>query len=205
MKKFYLFLFTAMSLMLTKPASSQGMSNTDNVLTLSNTCINGGMSSGTYNLLMHYSSEAGTFTVNTSVSISLVNGIMAITAPAGTFPTPATTGNWSMPDTYNGDITLSSGSFSSLMFWALDNNYVEQFNCVALPIYFSSFSGSLSGSSVVLNWQTGTEQNLSAIEVYRTSTGSNFYKIGQVTPTGGGSSYSFTDNNPDATNYYRLK
>ncbi|HVU58166.1 MAG TPA: T9SS type A sorting domain-containing protein [Puia sp.] len=187
---------------------SQAISNTDNVITLNNTCLNGGVSNGTYNLELNYfdldAFASQTLTIN-GVSVVVSNGVMTITAPGGSFPSANTRG-WSLPDAWPGHIKLTSGSFIGYMEFFGQPDGTVGINCIPLPVYFNSFSGMLSGASVVLNWQTGLESGSTAFEIYRSSTGSNYYKIGQVMATGvSNSNYSFTDANPDATNYYYLK
>ncbi|HVU58167.1 MAG TPA: T9SS type A sorting domain-containing protein [Puia sp.] len=208
MTKINLFLLTVLCLALTMPGLSQSMSNTDNVITLNNTCLNAGVSNGTYNLELNYYDTdifaSQTVTIN-GVSVAVSGGVMTITAPGGSFPSTNIKG-WSLPDAWPGHIKLTSGSFIGYMdFFGLPDGTVG-FNCIALPVYFNSFTGSLSGSSVALNWQTGLESNSTAFEIYRSSTGGDYYKIGQVAATGiSNSSYGFTDANPDAINYYYLK
>src|SRR5438132_1331396 len=117
-------------LALTLPGFSQSMSNTDNVITLNNTCINFGMTSGTYNLeLNYYDLDYGPKTVTfNGVIVSLSGGVMTITAPSGSFPTPSSNGYWSLPDTYNGRITLTSGSVAGIMFWYQNPDGTVGFN-----------------------------------------------------------------------------
>lgn len=207
--RLYLLLLTGACLTLTQPVFSQSISNTDNVITLNNTCLNGGVTNGTYNLDLSYYDLDNLTTVPvqiTGVSVTVSGGVMTITAPAGSFPSASTRG-WSLPDAWPGHIQLTSGSFVGYMDFFGNPDGTVGFNCIALPVYFTSFTGTLNSShQVVLSWQTGLESNSTAFEIYRSSTGSNYYKIGQVAATGNSNSnYSFTDVNPDATNYYYLK
>ena len=212
MKFTRLCLLLSFSFFLAVPLFSQPLSNTDNVITLNNTCLNGGVSNGTYNLELYYYDQ-DQFTSPTvdfnNVSVAVNNGVMTITAPSGSFPSLATNGRWSLPDAYPGYIKLTSGAFSTIMFWYQNPDGSTGINCVPLPIDYNSFTGTLSGSQVVLNWQTGLEQNSTYIEIYRYSGGSGgYYKIGQV-PAAGNSSlpvnYTFTDPHPCSTNVYYLK
>jgi hypothetical protein len=193
------------------PGFSQTMSNTDHVITLTNTCITAGMSSGTYNLeLNYYDLDFGpkTVTIN-GVTVAISGNVMTITAPANSYPTASSNGYWSLPDTYNGHIGLTSGTFGTIMYWYQNPDGTLGFNCVPLPIYYNSFSAWQSGGQVTLNWQTGLEQNSTFIEIYRTSSLSNqFYKIGQVTAAGNSSgnvNYSFVDTHPCSNDIYMLK
>ena len=65
---------TIVCLALTRPGSSQTMFNTGSKITLVNTCINAGMSTGTYNLNLYYYDKdlAGYKTVNlTGVAVTV--------------------------------------------------------------------------------------------------------------------------------------
>ncbi|WP_066406566.1 T9SS type A sorting domain-containing protein [Flavisolibacter tropicus] len=75
-----------------------------------------------------------------------------------------------------------------------------------LPIHLLEFNGSHKENGNVLFWRTALEVNASHFEVERSTTASNFSKIGRVNLQGSGSVYRFTDNQlSSATNYYRLK
>ena len=211
MRKISIFLLTAALLGLTLPGFSQSMSNTDNVITLTNTCINAGVTNGAYDLELNYFSldDYSSHTVTFSgVSVAVSGGVMTIAAPSGSFPSLNTNG-WSLPDGYPGHIKLTSGSFSTYMEFYLDMDGVTiDYNCIPLPVYYNSFTGTLSGSQVVLNWQTGLEQNSTYFEIYRSSGGSGYYKIGQVPASGNSNSpvnYTFTDTHPCSSNVYYLK
>src|SRR5882757_485475 len=208
--RLHLLLLTSICLALAQPVLSQSLSNTDNTITLTGTCFNPTLVSGTYNLTVYYVWDGGTPTINISGVTVVSNGTTAtITAPAGSFPTVAT--NFiSFATTYNGTLALAGGPSPGVMYWAQNPDGSQEYNCVALPIWFNSFTGTQSGSSVILNWQTGLEQNTTVIEIYRSSTSNtnSYYKIGER-PAAGNSeisvNYSFTDNNPDAQNFYYLK
>jgi len=211
--RLYPLLMTIVCLALTRPGSSQTMFNTGSKITLVNTCINAGMSTGTYNLNLYYYDKdlAGYKTVNlTGVAVTVSPTVMTITGPANSFPSPSNNGYWSLPDTKDGHIMLTSASSSAIIYWVQKPNDSLTFSCVALPIYFTNFSGYLNSSKqVVLSWQTQMEQNSTYIEIYRYSGGSGgYYKIGQVTAAGNSDipvSYSFTDPSPCSSNSYYLK
>ena len=80
---------------------------------------------------------------------------------------------------------------------------------VYVPVELVSFSASVSGRSVVLNWQTATETNNSGFVVERSEDNNNFSQIGFIAGSGTTTelrSYSFTDNLvTSSTYYYRLK
>jgi len=78
-----------------------------------------------------------------------------------------------------------------------------------LPVELASFSSSVNGSSVNLNWSTVTELNNSGFDIERKTASSSWVKVGFIQGTGTTNSsqnYSFTDNNLPSGNYsYRLK
>lgn len=80
---------------------------------------------------------------------------------------------------------------------------------VALPLTLASFYGKQTGSVVLLNWSTASEQNTAYFEVQRSQDGVNFQTIGKITAQGNSNSlvdYSFTDQQPSPyQNYYRLR
>lgn len=87
---------------------------------------------------------------------------------------------------------------------------VGTITATVLPVELVSFSGSLSGSEIILNWQTATEKNNQGFEVQRKN-GYTWDKVGFV--EGHGTTleknyYSFKDNIGDLTQKdftYRLR
>ena len=78
----------------------------------------------------------------------------------------------------------------------------------ALPISLSSFDGKKVNNQNQLSWTTETEKNGSLFEVEKSVNGKSWAKLGEVAAKGNTTrreNYSFTDKNPAATNYYRLK
>jgi len=78
-----------------------------------------------------------------------------------------------------------------------------------LPVELISFSASINGDEVILNWSTAIEVNNYGFEVERTDVNEQFEKIGFVNGSGNSNSpkdYSFTDI-PNAGNIlnYRIK
>jgi Arylsulfotransferase (ASST)/Secretion system C-terminal sorting domain/Cep192 domain 4 len=78
-----------------------------------------------------------------------------------------------------------------------------------IPVELSSFTASVSGKTVKLNWTTATETNTLKFEIERKSNGANWKTIGFVKEHGTTTeptTYSFTDNNSEeGTYFYRLK
>lgn len=80
-------------------------------------------------------------------------------------------------------------------------------NLSSLPVTLNSFTGSLAGSVVKLQWETSMENQVNRFEVQRSSNGTDFINIGSVTAhnLAHGSTYSFNDRSPlPGYNHYRL-
>jgi len=79
----------------------------------------------------------------------------------------------------------------------------------ALPVELASFSSSVNGNNVMLNWNTVSEENNSGFEIERNSFGTGWNKIGFIAgkgTTNNAQSYSFADNELNSGRYsYRLK
>lgn len=203
------------SLVMTGTVFSQTMSNTTTTITVSNTCFNRTVASGSYTLDLQYADpENGLMIVSgLSTTVTSNGSTLTVSAPSGNFPIPIAGSGaayFALKDCDNGILKLTSGGNINSLIWYHDDNGNLTFNCIALPIYFSNFTGSRSGSTVNLSWQTQLEQNTTVIEVYRSSTGAanSYYKIGQKTAAGNSSgilNYTFADNAPAAQNYYQLK
>lgn len=77
-----------------------------------------------------------------------------------------------------------------------------------LPVELSSFSSTINGRNVTLDWTTASELNNAKFEIER-SVNNNWTKIGEVTGNGTTTtphSYSYSDNNlTNNTYHYRLK
>ena len=78
-----------------------------------------------------------------------------------------------------------------------------------IPVELTSFTASVSGNNVNLNWNTATELNNNGFEIQRKSANNQFEKIGYVTGFGTTTepkTYSFTDSKIAVGKYvYRLK
>ena len=79
----------------------------------------------------------------------------------------------------------------------------------AIPVELVSFSGTVSGNNVVLNWNTSTETNNRGFSIEKSTDNNNFVEIGFVKGNGTTtqmSAYTFTDRNLNSGKYYyRLK
>lgn len=80
--------------------------------------------------------------------------------------------------------------------------------CTSLPIKLSSFNYALRNKKVELIWETLSEFNNNYFLIEKSLTGDNFETIGKRIGAVNSNTlkqYSFIDNNPSNTNYYRLK
>lgn len=73
-----------------------------------------------------------------------------------------------------------------------------------LPITLSEFTVSAHNNTNVLNWATQTEKNFSHFEIQKSSNGSEWNTMAEVSGKGPGN-YSYVDRQPFTTTYYRLK
>lgn len=78
---------------------------------------------------------------------------------------------------------------------------------VILPLQLLDFHATKYNNSVNLSWTTAQEVNTSYFEIERGNDGTHFSKLGVVAAnnTSSVNSYSFSDQNPLQTNFYRLK
>ena len=80
---------------------------------------------------------------------------------------------------------------------------------IPLPVNFSAFTATKSGSQALLQWQTAQEENSHDFSIERSTDGTNYVSIGDVPAAGNSTTarnYSFTDVAPaNGLNYYRLK
>jgi hypothetical protein len=163
-----------------------------------------------------------------------VNGVTV--TGAGGFPSPFFGTSASAPhiaailaQAWGVDLNYTPAQIKQFMYdWAVDlgtpgfdnvfgygrADALDMFDNTPLPVELSSFSASVIGSSVKLNWRTETEQNNYGFEVERKvgspqSTVGNYEKIGFVEGYGNSNSpksYSFSDNSISSGKLsYRLK
>ncbi len=75
-----------------------------------------------------------------------------------------------------------------------------------LPVELLSFSASLAGDEVLIDWTVGAEINVADYIVERSADGAVFSDIASVAPQGAGAMYQYSDAAPLAgTSYYRLR
>ena len=90
--------------------------------------------------------------------------------------------------------------------WRIDDLKITYTsNPFVVPVTLSTFTGSYTNKTSVLNWAVGAESNINGYAVERSNDGRNFSQIGYVNATGA-AQYSFTDNTFKSNiNFYRLK
>ncbi len=74
-----------------------------------------------------------------------------------------------------------------------------------LPLDIQNFNAKASGSEVILTWNYANQINPRVFEIQKSLDNKLWEKIGYVKSEKGKTDYSFVDNNPGETNYYRLK
>ena len=135
----------------------------------------------------------------------------------------------SLDNTFDGDgilITQASSAYDRIGGMALDDDklyaagfgqYPGNFGVLAkyilpsgaLPVTMTDFTAELKNKSVLLQWQTASEHNLSGFIIERSADGINFSAIGNVAARGNSSTkinYSTYDREPlNGANFYRLK
>lgn len=86
---------------------------------------------------------------------------------------------------------------------------ISQISLLFAGAFISYFHGRSTGESIVLEWQTGQENNLKTFVIERKTPISNFYEIGTINCKGSNSTYTYTDYNAyksnEAAYIYRLK
>jgi hypothetical protein len=73
-----------------------------------------------------------------------------------------------------------------------------------LPVTFISFDAKRVNSTVLLTWKIAGEENVDRYEVERSEDGRSFSRIGQI-QSHGKDTYTFTDDAPLQTAYYRIR
>jgi len=115
-----------------------------------------------------------------------------------------TTNTFTSPGTYNLSLTANMLSGCALSFQTASVQVTTP-----LPLTLVSFDATAGDGTVLLQWKTASEQNVSHFEVERGIDGSVFTPIGQVAATGNSrvpQHYQLTDPAPGTGRiYYRLK
>ncbi|HEY4286481.1 MAG TPA: T9SS type A sorting domain-containing protein [Puia sp.] len=107
---------------------------------------------------------------------------------------------------FQGTLTVASTTLTSA--GSSDIDILKLDPPIPLPLNLLSFDAQKEKQQVQLNWVTADEENVSHFEILRSSDGSRFDTIGQVSATNSAlsSSYAFTDAHPlPGTGWYRLR
>mgnify|MGYP001401715933 CR=1 FL=1 len=99
--------------------------------------------------------------------------------------------------------TLSIDSVA--VFAAGLNSYVHKSGKFYIPVELASFSAAVSGNTVTLSWNTGTESNNRGFEIQRSSNNREWLTLGFITGSGTSvapKNYSYTDFDLKSGNYY---
>ncbi len=135
-------------------------------------------------------SLVGDFRYSSSTAVALSRSLGAVTV------------NTTNPATVN--FTLSTSEVLDLD----GNEYIPPICAVALPVELLSFQGQNQGKTNLLTWQTASEKNNYGFQVQRSAEGKDFEPL--IFASGHGTtnekqSYSYIDNSPFITTYYRLR
>ncbi|GGB00980.1 hypothetical protein [Puia dinghuensis] len=134
-------LLVLLGLSFAKPCLAQTLSNTDNVITLTGTCLNNQLSTGTYTLNLSYVDlDNGPTNIGpVIVSVDVIDSTTAmITLPSPALPTPDSNGYWSFSET-NGSIGLTGDTGGGTLYWYQNADESQGFNWSPLGM-FSSFA-----------------------------------------------------------------
>src|SRR5438552_6330793 len=105
MKKITLSLLLGLFLLTAQEVFSQTLTNTDNTITLDQTCINNKITSGTYTLTLTFDDPDNGYTAPPATTCTVTsNGVdhLVITVSGLTFPTPSSNGYWYLADSFLG-------------------------------------------------------------------------------------------------------
>ena len=123
---------------------------------------------------------------------------------------------WPDQDKMGDYFDMVSDSTGASLAWAATFNteedvYYSHITAEVVPVELVSFSSSVAGNIVNLNWSTATETNNRGFEIQRSQDRSNWNRIGFIEGKGTTSEpqqYSYSDNLSDLSStqlYYRLK
>lgn len=138
-------------------------------------------------------------------------------SPFGTLYTVSNIGLTTTQSTYGFyAYTSTFTGYVALRFFVATNNTPVYFDDVelieevpvVLPIGLQSFTGSLTGNNVLLNWVTAQEENAKEFGIEKSTNGRSFFVIGTIAAknASNGYQYSFIDYNvSEGQFFYRLK
>ncbi len=148
------------------------------------------MINSTYNYSVSNSPSSG-ITYNWSLGANSTPG-------TSTSATPAV--KWTATGNKNMSVTISNASCQVATLTA------SVIVTGALPLNFTSFTGVIKDNKAALTWSTANEVNNSFFVVERSVNGRSFDSTGRIQAgSSAGNTYSFNENNTNATSYYRIK
>lgn len=108
------------------------------------------------------------------------------------------------------ELELRTGSILAVNVGYAVQLYQATATYMPLPVELTSFTGTAQSLKVALKWATASEKNSAYYQVERATADApeRYQAIGQVTAAGSSTqalAYDFTDAQPSAMNYYRLK
>lgn len=111
---------------------------------------------------------------------------------------------------FDNSSNVNNGAISNFALSGTTSNFTTHTLIAApLPITLTGFTATRSGSNVVLQWQTATEEHTSDFILQRSPDGKTYTDIGTVAAAGNSQAlvnYIFTDLQPlTGNNFYRLK
>ncbi len=112
--------------------------------------------------------------------------------------------NWSAVGADSYDVTnkyAEKTGIAQLSYWTLSDI------ADPLPLTLVSFKAICEGNDAIIQWQTAMESGLEGFVIQRSADATAWADLGEVAASNNpsGSSYTYTDTQPQATDYYRLK
>jgi SdrD B-like domain/GEVED domain/F5/8 type C domain/Secretion system C-terminal sorting domain len=110
---------------------------------------------------------------------------------------------------FNSDASVLTGKTGTISLAAGQRNATIDagYYGTTLPVKLVYFKGNADACEVHLQWATASEQNAKSFEIWRSTDGINYTKIGTQKAAGNSTNmqfYTFTDTKPLRTNYYKL-
>ncbi|HLZ88200.1 MAG TPA: T9SS type A sorting domain-containing protein [Puia sp.] len=100
--------------------------------------------------------------------------------------------------------TIGSGMDGSGAAFPILDNFIAQTPLVVLPVQLLSFDATTADGANQLEWTTADPGHLRDFTIERSANGTDFTAIGALDAQPG-NNYHYTDNNPPATSFYRLR
>ncbi len=114
------------------------------------------------------------------------------------------------PIEYDNNTNLDEGDYRYMTDYSDLNIFVNNIlsSCIETPVELIDFDAYADGCEVNIEWATASEINNDYFLIERSADGHRFETIGKVYGSGTSSEiidYSFVDQNPSTSNFYRLK